>query len=50
MRKLHEEAGLIVTADQSTLITEVQVISQDHTHHSTAWTYRADIPTGDFHL
>ena len=38
IRELHEEAGLIVTADQLTLITEVHVISQDHTHHSTAWT------------
>ncbi|WP_132292322.1 NUDIX hydrolase [Kribbella sp. VKM Ac-2568] len=50
IRELHEEAGLIVTADQLTLIAKVHLISQDHGHHSTAWNYRADIPTGDFHI
>ncbi|WBQ04304.1 NUDIX hydrolase [Kribbella sp. CA-293567] len=48
VRELHEETGLRIDLDQLTLVAEVLVVSRDGATRSTAWNFRADVPSGDF--
>lgn len=50
VRELREETGLIVSAEQLTLIAEAVMVGPDGTVSSKAWNYRAQVPSGEFEV